>query len=111
MTLHYARIPFDSNLAKAKLVILNMSKINLMNLPAQLKSIIGQSQMSFFGLGFPELLIICLIFLLVLGPNSLPKVGKYLAKYLGGFRSASDEFKREIDVVVLEDKDPKEDSL
>jgi Sec-independent protein translocase protein TatA len=50
-------------------------------------------------------------FLLVLGPNKLPKVGKYLAKYLGGFRSASDEFKREIDVVVLEDKDPKEDTL
>ena len=67
--------------------------------------------MSFFGLGFPEILIICLIFLLVLGPNGLPKVGKYLAKYLGGFRSASDEFKKEIDVVVLEDKDPKEDTL
>jgi Sec-independent protein translocase protein TatA len=41
----------------------------------------------------------------------LPKVGKYLAKYLGSFRSASDEFKKEIDVVVLEDKDPKEDTL
>ena len=41
----------------------------------------------------------------------MPKVGKYLAKYLGGFRSASDEFKKEIDVVVLEDKDPKEDTL
>ena len=67
--------------------------------------------MSFFGLGFPELLIICLIFLLVLGSNTLPKVGKYLAKYLGGLRSVSDEFKREIDVVVLEDEDPKEDTL
>ncbi len=67
--------------------------------------------MSFFGLGFPELLIICLIFLLVLGPNSLPKVGKYLAKYLGGFRSASKEFKREIDVVVLEEKESEKDIL
>ncbi len=67
--------------------------------------------MSFFGLGFPELLIICLILLLVLGPNTLPKVGKYLAKYLGCFRSASEEFKREIDIVVLENKDPKEDTL
>ena len=67
--------------------------------------------MSFFGFGFPEILIICLIFLLVLGPNKLPNLGKYLAKYLAGFRSASDEFKREIDVVVLEDKDPKEDTL
>ena len=67
--------------------------------------------MSFFGLGFPVLLVLWLIFLLVLAPNSLPKVGKYLAKYLGGFRSASDEFKKEIDVVVLEDKDPKEDTL
>ena len=65
--------------------------------------------MSFFGLGFPELLIIVLIFLLVLGPRSLPKIGKYLAKYLGSFRSASDEFKREIDVVVLKDRDSNED--
>ena len=67
--------------------------------------------MSFFGLGFPELIIVCLIFLLVLGPNKLPKVGKYLAKYFGGFRSASEEFKREIDVVVVEDKDPMKDTL
>ena len=67
--------------------------------------------MSFFGLGFPELIIVCLIFLLVLGPNKLPKVGKYLAKYLGGFRSASEEFKREIDVVVVGDKDPMKDIL
>ena len=41
----------------------------------------------------------------------MPKVGKYLAKYLGGFRSASEEFKREIDVVVVEDKDPMKDTL
>ena len=61
--------------------------------------------MSFFGLGLPELFVIFAVFLLVLGPQRLPNAGKYMAKYLGGLRSASEEFKREIDVTVLEDKD------
>ena len=66
--------------------------------------------MSFFGLGLPELLVIFAVFLLVLGPKRLPRAGKYIAKYFGGLRSASEEFKREIDVIVVEDKDSKEDS-
>ena len=61
--------------------------------------------MSFFGLGLPELFVIFAVFLLVLGPKRLPNMGKYIAKYFGGFRSASEEFKREIDLTVLEDKD------
>ena len=65
--------------------------------------------MSFYGLGSLELLVIFLIVLLVLEPSSLPKIGKYLAKYLGSFKSISDKFKREIDVVVMEDKDSRED--
>ena len=61
--------------------------------------------MSIFGLGLPELFVIFAVFLLIFGPKRLPNAGKYMAKYLGGFRSASEEFKREIDVTVLEDKD------
>ena len=67
--------------------------------------------MSFFGLGLPELLVIFAVFLLVLGPKRLPRVGKYMARYFGRLRSASEEFKREIDVTVVEDNDSEGDSL
>ena len=61
--------------------------------------------MSFFGLGLPELFVIFAVFVLVLGPKRLPNAGKYIAKYLGGLRSASEEFNREIDVTSFEDND------
>ena len=44
-----------------------------------------------FGLGFPELLVICVIALLVFGPKKLPDAGKALGQAIRGFRSSMEE--------------------
>lgn len=41
-----------------------------------------------FGLGVPELIVILVIALLVLGPGKLPDVGKFLGRSLRDFRDA-----------------------
>ena len=47
-----------------------------------------------FNLGFPEILIIFIIALLVFGPRKLPELGKSLGKGLAEFKRASNELKR-----------------
>ncbi len=44
-----------------------------------------------FGLGFPELLIILVIILVIFGAGKLPQVGEALGKGLSKFRSAMDD--------------------
>ena len=44
-----------------------------------------------FGLGFPELLIILVIILVIFGAGKLPQVGEALGKGLSKFRGAMDE--------------------
>ena len=41
-----------------------------------------------FGLGFPELIVILVVALLIFGPGKLPEVGKFLGKSLHDFRDA-----------------------
>lgn len=41
-----------------------------------------------FGLGVPELIVILVIALLIMGPGKLPEVGKFLGKSLHDFRDA-----------------------
>ena len=43
-----------------------------------------------FGLGFPELIVICVIALLVFGPKKLPDAGKALGQAIRGFKSTMD---------------------
>jgi sec-independent protein translocase protein TatA len=43
-----------------------------------------------WGLGFPELLVILVIALLVFGPSRLPEVGNFLGKSLRAFRDSLD---------------------
>lgn len=40
------------------------------------------------GLGFPELLVICIIALLVFGPRKLPEAGKALGQAIRGFKAS-----------------------
>ena len=51
------------------------------------------------GLGFPELVVICIIALLVFGPKKLPDAGKALGQAIRGFR-ASMESKDEVQTGV-----------
>lgn len=53
-----------------------------------------EAEVLMFGnIGFPELLIILLIALLIFGPRKLPEVGKNVGRALREFRRASDELK------------------
>lgn len=49
-----------------------------------------------FGIGFPELLLILAIALMVIGPRRLPDIARALGRALGEFKRATDEFKQTI---------------
>ena len=49
-----------------------------------------------FGIGMPELLIILVVALIVVGPRKLPDIAKGLGKGLSEFRKATDEIKSQI---------------
>jgi sec-independent protein translocase protein TatB len=48
-----------------------------------------------FGIGMPELLLILVLALIVLGPKKLPEVARALGKGMAEFRRATDELKEE----------------
>jgi sec-independent protein translocase protein TatA len=53
-----------------------------------------------FGIGMPELLIIMVIALIVIGPQKLPELAKSLGKGLAEFKRATDDFKTSIETTV-----------
>src|SRR5512140_1321396 len=56
------------------------------------------------SLGFPELLLIFAVALIVFGPRKLPEIGRTLGKALGEFRKATDELKNSIEREVRADE-------
>ncbi len=56
-----------------------------------------------FGIGVPELMLILVLALIVLGPDKLPQVAKQIAKFVGDLKRASEDFKKQLDVEGLED--------
>ena len=51
-----------------------------------------------FGIGIPELIIILVIALIVVGPKKLPDIAKAIGRGLSEFRKASDEVKDFVNV-------------
>jgi TatA/E family protein of Tat protein translocase len=50
-----------------------------------------------FSLGFPELLLIFAVALIVFGPRKLPEIGRSIGKALGEFRRATEDLKSTIE--------------
>lgn len=59
-----------------------------------------------FNLGFPELVVIFTLALLLFGPRKLPEIGRSLGKSLNEFKRATNELKRTWEAeVVSEEQD------
>jgi len=65
----------------------------------------------FGNIGFPELLIILAIALLIFGPKKLPEISKSIGRAVREFRRASDDIKDKIEqeIQASEFKEIKED--
>ncbi len=50
-----------------------------------------------FGLGWPELLVLLAVALIIFGPKRLPEVGRSLGKTIREFRKATSEVREEIE--------------
>src|SRR5437588_12363854 len=51
----------------------------------------------FGSLGFPELIVIFVIALIIFGPRKLPEIGKALGKSLAEFKKASNELRNTLE--------------
>jgi TatA/E family protein of Tat protein translocase len=59
-----------------------------------------------FGVGIPEILIILVIALLVLGPQKLPEIAKALGRAMGEFKRATSELRETMDLDNLDVTEP-----
>ena len=64
-----------------------------------------------FGVGPQEMVIIGLIFLVIFGPGSLPKMARDMGRFVAEARRAIDDFKDEITAADDDDDDKNERDL
>ncbi len=57
-----------------------------------------------FGIGTTEILIILLVALIVIGPESLPKIARTVGKAMGEFRRVSTDFQRTLNTEIALDE-------
>jgi len=60
-------------------------------------AICSGSIMEIMNLGFPEMIFIFLLALIIFGPKKLPEIGRQIGKALNEFKRASNEFKAQIE--------------
>ena len=61
----------------------------------------------FGSLGFPEILFILVLALLIFGPRRLPEVGRTIGKGLSEFRRATNDLKRSIETEISIEEPPR----
>lgn len=63
-----------------------------------------------FGIGFNELILVGLLFLILFGPSKLPQMARDIGKFISEARRSMDEFKSEListDDEDVDDRSPK----
>jgi sec-independent protein translocase protein TatB len=63
-----------------------------------------------FGVGFQEMVIIALLFLVLFGPNKLPQMARDLGRFVNEARRSIDEFKEELTAEYDEDDEKNKES-
>jgi sec-independent protein translocase protein TatB len=62
-----------------------------------------------FGIGLPELVIILVVALLVVGPSKLPEVARSIGRALGEFRRMADDVKETLEQEIDQNDAKKEE--